>query len=38
MKKCKCKKCGYEWYPRDPKINPKECPNCKSRRWDNEEG
>jgi len=29
--KNKCKKCGYEWTSRVD--NPKECPECKSRRW-----
>ena len=29
--KFKCKKCGHIWLPRT--SNPKECPNCKSRKW-----
>ena len=32
MEKLKCKKCGYEWIPR-AETEPKECPNCKSRKW-----
>lgn len=27
----KCQQCKYEWKSRV--ANPKECPNCKSRRW-----
>lgn len=27
----KCKLCKYLWKPRTKK--PKECPNCKSRKW-----
>jgi len=34
MKKCKCKKCGYEWESRVKK--PKACPECKTRTWDKE--
>lgn len=34
MKKYKCKKCGYKWWSRIITI-PKECPNCKSRKWNN---
>jgi len=26
-----CQKCGYTWLPRKP--DPKECPECKSRRY-----
>jgi len=33
-KECKCLKCGYVWVPR--KKNPRECPDCKSRRWRDE--
>lgn len=29
----KCKKCSYEWKLRIE--NPKECPRCKSRNWNN---
>lgn len=34
MKKFKCKRCDWEWYPRAPKA-PKVCPNpkCKSPYW-----
>ena len=28
----KCKKCNYKWKSRIKKI-PKECPDCKSRKW-----
>ena len=31
----KCKQCGHSWLPRTPR--PVECPNCKSRRWDEDE-
>jgi hypothetical protein len=36
--KLKCLRCGYEWYPRDPNVLPKVCPNpkCKSPYWDRE--
>lgn len=27
-----CKQCNYEWEARVE--NPKECPNCKNRKWD----
>ncbi len=38
---CHCRRCDYRWYPRIPKhyngdpkkYTPKECPRCKSRRW-----
>ena len=30
----KCKKCGYEWFPRVD--NPKACPRCHSPYWDKE--
>ncbi len=29
----KCKKCGYKWYTRLVKTEPKLCPNCKCRSW-----
>lgn len=33
-KECKCLKCGYIW---KPKVKaPRECPDCKSRRWNKE--
>ena len=35
MNKLKCSKCGYMWYPKDPNKEPKECPNCKNRSWNN---
>ena len=28
-----CKLCNFEWVPRVD--NPKSCPNCKSRKWNN---
>lgn len=31
MKKCKCKRCEWEWTPRTD--NPAMCPACKSRKW-----
>lgn len=30
---CRCVKCGYRWRAR-VKGKPKECPDCKSRRWE----
>ena len=27
----KCRRCGNLW---EPKIKPKACPKCRSRRWD----
>jgi len=33
-KKCKCKRCGYEWDSLTD--NPKQCPMCKSYRWNQE--
>jgi hypothetical protein len=27
------KECGYEWAPRKVGVVPKECPECKSRKW-----
>ncbi len=27
-----CLRCGYTWIPREEK--PKQCPNCKSPKWD----
>jgi predicted Zn-ribbon and HTH transcriptional regulator len=32
---CKCKRCGYVWIPRT-ENKPKECPACKSYKWDKE--
>ncbi len=31
----KCKKCGYEWFPRIKKRQVK-CPGCQCRKWDKE--
>jgi len=28
-----CLRCGYEWYPNDPKKEPTACPNCHSPYW-----
>lgn len=35
LRKLKCQRCGYEWWPRFPK-KPLICPNreCGSLRWD----
>ena len=35
--KCKCFRCGHEWYPRKP-FGPlaKNCPKCKSPYWNRE--
>lgn len=35
VKGCRCrkKKCGHEWVPRDPTKKPGTCPKCKSRTW-----
>ncbi len=32
----KCLHCGYEWEPRRQGKKPKQCPACKSPRWDRE--
>ena len=32
IEKQKCKRCGYEWYPRSPKT-PKRCARCRSPYW-----
>lgn len=30
-----CKRCGYEWQQKlNPDRRPKQCPDCKNRRWD----
>ena len=34
-KELSCLQCGYSWEPR--KKKPKECPDCKSRKWDKNE-
>ena len=31
----KCLRCGYEWVSRI--SHPKCCPECKSRKWDNDD-
>jgi len=37
IKKIKCNRCGYEWYPRTPE-KPKNCANkkCNSPYWNKE--
>jgi Zn finger protein HypA/HybF involved in hydrogenase expression len=30
----KCKKCGYQWFPR--MENPTVCPKCKSYKWNSD--
>jgi rubrerythrin len=32
IRKLECRKCGYTWYPRSPRL-PKVCPACKTRKW-----
>jgi predicted nucleic acid-binding Zn-ribbon protein len=32
IKKVKCTRCGYEWYPRSETL-PERCPHCKSPYW-----
>jgi len=34
--KNKCQRCSWSWYSKDPEIEPKECPNCKSYKWKSE--
>jgi len=29
-----CLRCGYEWQPRLTKSKPRQCPFCKSMKWD----
>lgn len=36
MEKLICKRCGYEWWPREPDKVPKKCPHCTSVVWDKE--
>jgi len=36
IKKCKCKKCNHEWYPRSEKT-PVQCPACKNPNWNKDE-
>ena len=31
--KCKCLKCGYEWWPRSPKVYQCANPKCKTVHW-----
>lgn len=33
IKKCKCKRCLYEWWPKKPNKYVKICPRCKSPLW-----
>jgi hypothetical protein len=33
VKKLKCGKCDYKWWPRSQK--PVTCPRCKCRNWEN---
>lgn len=33
MEKCKCVRCGHEWYQRKPN-KPKRCAGCKYANWD----
>jgi predicted Zn-ribbon and HTH transcriptional regulator len=28
-----CERCHYDWQPKDPKIEPRNCPQCKSPYW-----
>ncbi|OFV98268.1 MAG: hypothetical protein A3H28_08065 [Acidobacteria bacterium RIFCSPLOWO2_02_FULL_61_28] len=30
---CRCERCGYEWIPREPDVEPEACPKCKSAYW-----
>jgi len=37
IKKLKCKRCGYSWYPRiigDITLKPFHCASCNSPYWD----
>jgi len=36
MEKNECKRCGYKWWPKNPSIKPKACPDCNNRKWDKE--
>jgi predicted Zn-ribbon and HTH transcriptional regulator len=33
MKKLRCNRCGYEWWPRDPTKTPAVCAKCKTPYW-----
>ena len=30
---CRCERCGAEWIPREPNIEPNVCPKCHSPWW-----
>jgi len=34
MNKLTCKRCHYTWQPKGYVKHPKECPSCKSYKWD----
>jgi len=36
IKKCKCLRCNYMWWPREGV--PARCPKCQSRKYDKGEG
>lgn len=36
MPKYKCSRCGYEWFPEDPKNIPVKCAGCNSPYWNKE--
>jgi len=38
VEKLKCTRCGYEWWAKDPEVDPKVCanPKCKSPYWNKE--
>lgn len=29
-----CKKCGWQWTPKNPNKKPRSCPYCKSYYWE----
>ena len=35
--KCVCDKCGWKWESRKKDELPRECPRCKSYRWNQSE-
>jgi len=36
MKELECVKCDIRWWPRDPRVKPKVCPACHTRKWERE--
>jgi len=37
INKCLNPNCNYEWLPRNPNVEPKSCPRCKTYDWNNKQ-